>query len=211
DVDHVDGLLRVTVDGRVGAVHAGHVVGAQDYLAPLGQRRGARVLELLVHDPLVIDHRRAPVGRGVADRVGGGVERAGDGGARTAHPGQVVGGPDDVRSDRVGGVDGVGDTRGRRTAVGRVLVGVRGGTGGVIRVIRRRRGRGRRLCGLGLVDPAPAGAQGESGGQRDSGDGGSTMHGHVLSSGSGPPGYPPGRYTRHWRCRGNRVKLTRVE
>src|SRR5699024_12004296 len=86
DVDHVDGLLRVTVDGRVGAVHAGHVVGAQAYLAPLGPRRGARVLELLVHDPLVVDPRPAPGGPGAAVRAAGGVEPAGDGAARTARP-----------------------------------------------------------------------------------------------------------------------------
>src|SRR5699024_6230588 len=84
-----------------------------------------------MHDPFVIGHRLAPIGRGVADGVGGGIKGAGDGGLGTVHAGHVVGLQDDLFAYLIPGVLGFLDACWWWAAVWVVIVGLCIRSGGI--------------------------------------------------------------------------------
>src|SRR5699024_9577925 len=142
-VDHVDGLVGGGGDGRLRALHAFHVLGLQGGLSAVGQTLITSVLDLLLHDPLVVLDRIPASGGREVHRVGVGVERADDRGVCAAHALHVVGGERDLGADRVLRRRGLLDAGGGGTTVHRVLhpAAVAAATASVALVLTGRRGR----------------------------------------------------------------------
>src|SRR5699024_729717 len=100
-VDHVDGLVGGGGDGGLRALHALHVFGLESDLGAVGQTLVSGVLDLFLHDPLVILDRIPAGGGREVHRVGVGVERAGDRGVCAVHALHVFGGERDLGAGRV--------------------------------------------------------------------------------------------------------------
>src|SRR5699024_4895099 len=121
-IDHVDGFVGGAINGGLGPVHAGHVIGIQHGLATGGKRRFARVLEFFVNHPFMVGDRVTAIGGGIAHRIGGGIKRPRDGGFSSVHAGHVIRIQDDGFSDCVSGIRGFLDPFGGRTTIWVVIM-----------------------------------------------------------------------------------------
>src|SRR5699024_8545017 len=149
---------------------------------PVGQGGLTRIDELLMDDPAVVGNRGPTLGGGVADRIGRGVKRPGNGGGGPVHAGHVVSGEDDLGAHRVRGVLGLFNACRRCPAVGRVVVPavLFVGSGGVFLVglvglCGCRRGAGG-VGIVGVVGGVAAGGQPQGGGQYQGGEGNAAFH-----------------------------------
>src|SRR5699024_1741240 len=107
------------------------------------QRFLTRILELFVYDPLVVLDRITAVGRGVADRIGRGVEGPGHGRLGALHARHVIGREHDRVADVELRIGGLLDSFGWGTSVGGVVHAFVVGLAGLM--------SGAGACGLGSV------------------------------------------------------------
>src|SRR5699024_6474625 len=177
-VDHVDGLVGGGGDGGLSALHALHVLGLESDFGTVGQALVAGVLDLLLHDPLVVLDRIPAGGGGEVHRVGVGVERADDRGICAVHALHVVGGERDLGADRVLRRGSLLDAGGGGTAVHRMLHPTAvAATASVALVLT-----GRRRRRLFLVSASAAAGEHECSAEHSCGDGGHEALTHRISN-----------------------------
>src|SRR5699024_2990936 len=106
EVDHVDGFVGGAINGGLGTIHTGHVIGIQQVLTACFNRRFAGVFEFVVDNPFVVRHRVTAIGGRVTHRIRGRIKCTRDGGFSTIHAGHVVGVEDHMVADGVCGIGG---------------------------------------------------------------------------------------------------------
>src|SRR5699024_6454920 len=178
-VDHVDGLVGGGGDGGLRALHALHVFGLESDLGAVGQTLVSGVLDLFLHDPLVILDRIPAGGGREVHRVGVGVERAGDRGVCAVHALHVFGGERDLGAGRVLRRRSLLDALGGGAAVHRMLhpAAVRTAATASVALVLAGRCGGR----LVLVSSVAAAGEHECSAEHSCGDGGHEALAHKVS------------------------------